>query len=139
MIDSDGDQVGFVRFSPTGEDIRVQGQITLPQLADGNRGFHIHETGRCDPPDFESADGHYDPHGAPHGGPDDPPEERHAGDLGNVEFGPGGEAEIDLVAPGLRLDEIIGLAVLVHEEEDDLTTDPTGDSGDRAACGVIRP
>lgn len=139
MIDSDGVQVGFVVFAAEEDDaVHVRGHLTLPQAADGPRGFHIHETGRCDPPDFQSADGHYDPHGAAHGGPHDPPGERHAGDLGNIEFGAEGQAEIDIVAPGVGLDELVGLAVVVHEGEDDLETDPTGESGARIACGVIR-
>jgi superoxide dismutase, Cu-Zn family len=139
LIDGEAGPVGVVTFAP-GEDggVHIQGRIVVPTLAGGLRGFHLHETGRCDPPEFESAGGHYNPHDAPHGGPSDPPRERHAGDLGNLEFDAEGVAEPDLHMPDLELEELVGLAVVVHRDADDLTTDPAGDAGPRIACGVIR-
>ncbi|HZE57468.1 MAG TPA: superoxide dismutase family protein, partial [Chthoniobacterales bacterium] len=73
-----------------------------------------------------------------HGGPTTPPE-RHAGDLGNLEADASGKAHLDwkgkMSLSGA--DSIIGKSVVVHEKDDDLKTDPSGNSGARQACGVI--
>ena len=88
-----------------------------------------------------SAGGHFNPGKHKHGGPYDP--ERHAGDLGNISFNDKGIAKFSFVVGGIsvsdsRPDGIIGRAVVVHAAADDLQTDPTGNSGGRVACGIIR-
>jgi Cu-Zn family superoxide dismutase len=73
-----------------------------------------------------------------HGGPMD--HMRHAGDLGNLEADVNGNATVDYTDPMLSMRgdySIIGLSVVVHQKEDDLKTQPTGNSGPRVACGVI--
>jgi superoxide dismutase, Cu-Zn family len=140
MIDSTGREVGEVTFTAENGGVRVQGHLHLEGETPGPRGFHVHEVGECEPPDFESAGGHFDPHGHPHGGRDDPLGERHVGDLGNVEIAEDGSVHIDLVDEVIALDGpdgIVGRALLLHAQEDDLETQPTGDAGDRVACGVI--
>ena len=65
---------------------------------------------------------------------------RHAGDMGNIEADKDGHATLDYVDRTITLSgerSIIGHAVIVHEKEDDLKTQPTGNAGARVACGVI--
>ena len=132
---------------------QVQGQLTFTQLAadrvrvtgdisghqPGAKGFHIHEKGDCSAPDATSAGGHFNPTKAQHGAT---PRTGHAGDMGNITFDASGRARVDLVLEGLSVSRdapngIIGRAVVVHMQTDDLKTDPTGNAGGRAACGVI--
>lgn len=106
------------------------------------RGFHIHEFGDCSSPDAMSAGGHFNPTDVPHGGPHD--DASHAGDLGNVVANADGRAVGTLTFPsskfsiaGDKADNIIGKSVIVHVAKDDYVSQPTGDAGPRAACGVI--
>jgi len=108
----------------------------------GQHGFHIHEVGKCTPPAFLSAGGHFNPTGAKHGllDPDGP----HAGDLPNLWIEADGSADYTVttnlitLGPGKRsVFDKNGSALLIHTGPDDYITDPAGDSGDRIACGVI--
>lgn len=131
---------GKITFTQAGTDIvRVSGEVR--GLSKGPKGFHIHEKGDCSDPKAMSAGGHFNPTKHMHAGPYDP--QRHAGDLGNLNFNDQGIAKVDFVAFGIsvskdKADGIIGRAVVVHLDRDDLKTDPTGNAGGRAACGVIR-
>jgi superoxide dismutase, Cu-Zn family len=127
---------GIVTFTVVENGIRVVGDFA--GLAPGKHGFHVHEFGDCSAPDATSAGGHYNPTGMPHSMPASA--KRHVGDLGNIEAGKDGTAHIDFVDATLSLSgehSIIGRGVIVHEKEDDLTTQPTGAAGARVACGVI--
>jgi len=130
---------GSVTFTQAGEVVRITGQVTGHTR--GPKGFHIHERGDCSDPKAMSAGGHFNPRGHKHAGPAD--DFRHAGDLGNLTFNEQGVAVIDITVTGIsvardRPDGIIGRAVIVHLDPDDLKSDPTGNAGGRAACGVIR-
>ncbi len=139
MYSGDEEHMGQVMFTQTEEGVEVHGRIE--SLDETLKGFHVHEYGECDPPDFESAGGHFNPEGHPHGAPDAPPEERHAGDFGNLEVDEDGVAEFtfvdNVVTLGAGTNDIVGKALIVHYEEDDLQTQPTGDAGPRAGCGII--
>ena len=138
-----GSQVrGEIKFTQVGSRVRIEGEVT--GLAPGAKGLHIHEKGDCSAADAASAGGHFDPrdpknwstrHGGPHAA------ESHAGDLGNIVFDQSGKAVVNMTVSGIAVDSgpigIIGRAVVVHFLPDDLKTDPTGDAGARAACGVI--
>ena len=133
-----GSQVsGTVSFVQTGDVVLVEARVT--GLTPGLHGFHVHEKGNCTAPDASSAGGHFNPGGMAHGGPGGSP--RHAGDLGNLEADSSGaanyRAEVTGISLGTSDDSIIGRAVIVHEKADDLSTQPTGDSGARLACGLI--
>ncbi len=134
---SGSDVTGTVTFTEEEGGVRVFAMIS--GLKPGAHGFHIHENGDCSAPDGSSAGGHFNPDGAPHGGPDSP--EHHAGDLGNIEADPGGVGHYEQVIPGITLDDgpnsVVGRAIVVHEGADDLTSQPSGNSGPRVACGVI--
>jgi Cu-Zn family superoxide dismutase len=133
---SSGSQVkGTVTFTKMGDDVQVVADVE--NLKPGKHGFHIHEKGDCSAPDASSAGAHFNPTHQHHGGPDSV--ERHAGDFGNITADASGKGHLDwkgkLKFSGAE--SIIGKSVIVHEKEDDLKTDPSGNSGTRIACGVI--
>ena len=113
---------------------------TLAGLEPGAHGLHIHEVGDCSAPDASSAGDHFAPRGQRHGAPSDPPAERHAGDLGNITANDAGIAVKTMADPQLQLSGefgILGRALVVHAGADDLESQPSGESGDPVACGVI--
>lgn len=129
---------GELTFMPTEGGVRVQG--TVSGLAPSStHGFHIHEVGDCSAPDGSSAGGHFNPTKHEHGAPS---AASHVGDLGNITANADGVATVDAMAPRATLGEgetnILGRAVIVHADPDDLQTQPTGASGGRIACGVVR-
>jgi Cu-Zn family superoxide dismutase len=127
---------GWVTFESMGDHVHVKAEVE--GLAPGRHGFHVHEKGDCSSGDGKSAGGHFNPAGVAHAGPD--AATRHAGDLGNLEANEEGVASYDRMDFAIRLsgdESILGKAVIVHAEEDDLTTQPTGAAGARLACGVI--
>lgn len=128
---------GVVTFTQGEGHVLVEAEIT-GLTRSGPHGFHIHEWGDCSAPDAMSAGGHFNPHGRAHGGPETA--ERHAGDFGNIEADETGRAVFRREDTKIRLngpDSILGRAVIVHVDPDDLTSQPTGNAGARAACGVI--
>jgi Cu-Zn family superoxide dismutase len=127
--------IGTITFTKMGSEVHVVGDIE--NLTPGKHGFHIHEKGDCSAPDASSAGGHFNPTHQHHGGPNTP--ERHVGDLGNIEPDASGKVHVDWTGK-MSLsgaDSIIGKSVVVHEKEDDLKSDPAGNSGARVACGII--
>jgi len=128
---------GLVRFSQTGQQVRIVAQIE--GLAPGGKhAIHIHEYGDCSSPDGMSAGGHYNPENHPHGLPDQEP--RHAGDFGNLQANDKGIARLELAVNNLSIaghhNPIIGRAVIIHAKPDD-GGQPVGNAGGRIACGVI--
>jgi Cu-Zn family superoxide dismutase len=130
---------GNITFSQAGPNrVRVAGEVSGHSA--GPKGFHIHEKGDCSAPDAMSAGGHFNPSNMKHG---PTPTAGHAGDMGNLAFNDAGRATVNMVLEGISVSPdapngIIGRAVVVHMQPDDLKTDPTGNAGGRAACGVIR-
>jgi Cu-Zn family superoxide dismutase len=140
MPTKDATARGEVTFTPEEADgkkgIRVTASFTGLQM--GEHGFHIHERGDCSAPDASSAGGHFNPATKPHAARD--AAERHVGDLGNLKADPYGMARANFVDGMLALDgpnSIVGKAVIIHQNADDFTTQPTGNAGGRLACGVI--
>jgi Cu-Zn family superoxide dismutase len=129
---------GTVHFHLVGDAVHVTGQLT-GLTPSGKHGFHLHEFGDCSAPDGASAGGHFAPEGHPHGAPD--PATHHAGDLGNVEADASGAAKVDVTVKGLSLESgdraIVGRALIVHGQPDDLTSQPAGNAGPRVGCGVV--
>jgi Cu-Zn family superoxide dismutase len=144
LIRSDGANIGTVRVfaEPTGLLLRVNATGLPP----GVHGVHIHTTGRCDPPKFESAGPHWNPTQRQHGHQN--PRGFHMGDLGNLGVGANGTLVAGLLVPGARmradsygsgpvLRDADGAALVLHAKADDERTDPSGNSGDRIACAVL--
>jgi superoxide dismutase, Cu-Zn family len=128
---------GSLTFAEVDGGVKVTGEIS--GLTPGKHGFHIHEKGELTDDKLTSAGGHFNPGKHKHGGPDTA--EKHAGDLGNITADEKGVAKVDATFKGVSLsgkeDGIIGRSVIVHAKEDDMKTDPSGNSGDRIAGGKI--
>lgn len=138
----DGEVRGYVLFEEIAGDLQVE--VNLTGLEPGLRGFHVHEHGSCEPGDDGTpggaAGGHFAPLGRPHGSPHDAPEERHAGDFGNLPVADDGTVRVTFADPVAALageTGVVGRAVIVHAGEDDLASQPSGDAGARVGCGVI--
>jgi superoxide dismutase, Cu-Zn family len=135
MRNLEGQPVGQVQLRETPHGLIVTAEFN--GLPEGAHGFHIHAVGQCEPP-FQSAGGHFNPDGHQHGMAN--PEGKHAGDLPNIHVAASGAGAVEHFAVGLTLDALFGeggAAIVVHAGTDDHTTDPTGNAGDRIACGVI--
>jgi Cu-Zn family superoxide dismutase len=137
---TDTDFKGTITFTPEGSGVKVVAHLEGVD-ADGMHGFHVHETGECTHGEgakhFTSAGGHFNPGGAEHACP--PTEPRHAGDLGNIEV-KGGTGDLEETSTLLSLsgpNSVVGKAIILHAKADDCKTQPTGDAGDRLACGVV--
>ena len=132
-----GATVGTATLSETTLGLLVTG--SLSGIGAGTHGIHIHETGSCTPT-FAAAGGHFNPRNRRHGFRN--PDGHHAGDMPNLHVGTG-TYTFDLTVPDVRLGGSEGLlegdgaALVVHAAADDYTSDPSGNSGDRVACGVI--
>jgi Cu-Zn family superoxide dismutase len=124
---------GTATFTQMGNDVRVVADVG--GLKPGKHGFHIHQKGDLSDPALVSAGPHYNPGNHKHGGPDTP--EHHAGDMGNLTADESGHAMVDVTLHDTQLDALVGKSVIVHATEDDMKTDPSGNSGGRVAGGVI--
>lgn len=136
ISDADGEVVGRLTLTDGADGVLIEAEID--GLEPGEHGFHLHETGRCEPP-FESAGGHYAPSGSAHGllsdgGP-------HAGDLPNLVVAEGvSTTATHAWAAGVTIEELTaedGSALVIHAGPDDYRTDPAGAAGDRVACAAI--
>ena len=130
---------GSLALSPSAEGVHITGAIQGLKPA-AEFGFHVHEKGDCSAPDASSAGGHFNPAQAQHGNPTGGA--HHAGDMVNIRSNAEGVAQVDTTAAGTSLHgdpntDLMGKAIVVHESPDDYTTQPSGNSGKRIACGVI--
>jgi len=140
LRNAEGKVVGRATLTEEAQGVKIA--VEVFGLPFGPRGFHIHAVGKCDPPGFTSAGGHFNPHGKKHGLRS--PEGPHAGDLPNMVVWPDGTAKFEVVAPHVTLGAGThslfhpgGTALVIHADVDDERTDPTGNAGGRIACGVI--
>jgi superoxide dismutase, Cu-Zn family len=143
MLNAKGQEVGEAILSETPNGVLVS--LTLlsnrPGIAPGTHAFHIHETGKCEPP-FKSAGEHFNPSGKTHGFLSE--HGAHPGDFANIHVPDKGAFAVEFVAPQLSLKrgkntlrDSDGSALVIHAKGDDYKSDPSGEAGDRIACGVI--
>jgi superoxide dismutase, Cu-Zn family len=138
---STGDDAGTATFRQAKNKLVIK--LELKNLPVGEHAVHIHAKPLCDAPDFKTAAGHFNPESKQHGTLN--PMGHHAGDLPqNVTIGEGhvGQAsfKVDYLSLNPGPNSILangGTAIVVHEKADDMKTDPTGNAGNRIACGVI--
>ena len=142
MYNSSGAPIGTAQLWQ-GDNGVVNVEISSLALPAGTHGIHFHETGKCEGPAFTTAGGHYNPMGMEHGLQN--PRGPHAGDNPNIVVPASGVANISFstdrvsLTPGPRsLFDADGSALVVHAAADDQTTNPSGNSGARIACGVVR-
>jgi Cu-Zn family superoxide dismutase len=137
--DATGRDLGVLMVTDAGGSLSLTG--TLRGLTPGEHGIHLHATGACDAPAFTSAGGHWNPTTKLHGSQN--AQGPHLGDLMNITVGADSTATVQLTTTGGSLrgaDTLMdpdGAAIVVHAKADDYKTDPSGNSGDRVACGVI--
>lgn len=130
---------GELTLASMGTGVHVTGDLTGLAI-NSEHGFHVHEKGDCSAPDASSAGSHFNPGGQPHGDPRG--SAHHAGDLINVRADEQGRAHVDMHVDAATLgdggaNDIAGRAIIVHAKPDDYSTQPSGNSGDRIACGII--
>jgi Cu-Zn family superoxide dismutase len=132
-----GQQVtGLITFEKTAYGVHIV--ATCTGLTPGKHGIHIHEFGACNCPDIKCAGEHYNPTQAQHGSPLDT--HQHVGDLGNIQADAQGNGHLAITVPFITLnglESIIGRSVIIHAQEDDLVSQPSGNSGDRIGYGII--
>ncbi|HEX7694995.1 MAG TPA: superoxide dismutase family protein [Sphingomonas sp.] len=136
LHDAQGRPVGSATATEVQGGLRVT--VEVAGLPAGEHGAHIHTVGRCDPPGFESAGGHWNPLGAHHGTLN--PAGPHMGDLPNLIVATDGRATLGINVPGATMAGLLdadGSSIVVHAGPDDMMTDPSGNSGARIACGVF--
>jgi Cu-Zn family superoxide dismutase len=140
LKDKDGKAVGVATFRESSGGVTVD--VNVKGLTPGLHAVHVHAVGRCDAPAFTSAGGHFNPAQKKHGYKS--PEGAHAGDLPNMLVAKDGTGRFESFTDGMTLKpgatsvfDKDGSALVIHAGVDDNITDPTGNAGDRAACGVI--
>jgi superoxide dismutase, Cu-Zn family len=141
LKDAQGKSVGTVGLVQKGTGVALK--LQLHDLPPGEHGVHFHQNAKCDGPDFKSAGPHFNPGTKKHGF--DNPEGHHAGDMRNITVDAQGKAnavktqdnDVTLGDGANSLFSNGGTAIVIHAKADDYKTDPSGNSGDRIACGVI--
>jgi len=140
LKDASGKDVGQVQLLQTPHGVLLK--LAVKGLPAGEHAFHVHAVGKCEPP-FTSAGGHFNPASHKHGMA--AVEGLHAGDMPNLHIPASGELMVEIANPMISLVkgqpnsvfDADGSAIIIHTGADDYKTDPTGNAGDRIACGVI--
>ncbi|MBB6675110.1 superoxide dismutase family protein [Cohnella nanjingensis] len=142
IVNAKGEEIGQARITQLPGAVRIH--LEAKNLPPGAHGIHFHETGSCEPPDFKSAGAHLNPENKQHGFHN--PKGFHAGDLPNIQVAADGTVNADVESKHVTLakgtaNSLLkpgGTALVIHDKADDYVTDPTGNSGDRIACGRIQ-
>jgi superoxide dismutase, Cu-Zn family len=112
--------------------------VSARKMKKGTYAVHVHTTGKCEGPKFVSAGLHWNPTSKLHGSMNKGG--MHHGDLPNLVIDKRGKGEISAIIAGGDINSLMdadGASVVIHAMPDDNITDPSGNSGDRIACGVL--
>lgn len=141
--DGIGASLGTITFSENDQGLVIKPD--LKKLSPGAHGFHIHQNPSCDANEKDgkkvaggAAGGHFDP--AASGKHEGPEGHGHHGDLPALLVNDAGVANQAVLAPRLKLADIKGRSIMIHEGGDNYSDDPKplGGGGARIACGVIQ-
>jgi len=129
---------GVVSFEQHGDHVMVTAKVSGLK-PNQEHGMHAHEKGDCSSGDGTSTGAHFNPSGKPHGPQSG---EHHAGDMPALKADANGNANMTFQLSGVSIGsgtaDLVGRGLIVHAMHDDYTTQPTGNSGARIACGVIK-
>jgi len=139
LKNAQGQTVGDATLTETPHGVLIH--VRLTSAPAGVHAFHIHASGKCEPP-FASAAGHFNPASKQHGIENQMG--MHAGDLPNIDVPSGGALTFDVMNRDVTLNpgansllDADGSAIVIHDKADDYKSDPAGNAGDRVICGVI--
>ena len=142
IVNAQGTQIGTAKLTAAGGNVKVS--VKVSQLTPGEHGIHVHTVGKCEGPAFTTAGGHFNPTSSHHGVHNTNGPHPHVGDLPNLVVAKNGKASTSFTIEGATLGDGAnslfhegGTALVIHAKADDLMSDPSGNSGDRIACGVI--
>lgn len=136
VLQADGADVGTATASVGNDGVTFT--FDARNMTAGTYAVHVHTTGKCEGPKFTTAGGHWNPTNKQHG--KNNPLGAHYGDLPNLTVSAGGTGSVTFTVKGATMPGLLdadGAAFMVHAKPDDYKTDPTGDAGDRIACGVF--
>lgn len=142
LLNSKGAKIGTATLTQEADGVKVA--IKASGLTPGKHGVHFHERGMCEAPNFKSSGEHFNPKFKEHGLVN--PQGPHAGDLPNLVVGKDGKVNTEMLTSNVTLEmgkpnsliNLGGIALVIHESEDDQLTNPSGNSGSRVVCGVIK-
>ena len=121
---------GVVQFYQQPGGVLVTVEVTgLPETQTNFFALHIHEGESCGGHNFSNSGSHWNPGGTAH--------PNHAGDLPPL-LGNQGRAYMQVLTNRFRVEDVIGRTVIIHSEPDAFRTQPSGNAGEKIACGVIR-
>lgn len=135
LNDAAGKAQGTVNILEGADGLLVRANLTG---APGTYALHVHTVGKCDAPEFTTAEGHWNPDNKQHG--TENPAGSHKGDMPNVTIDAEGKGALEFRIAGATKATLLdtdGAAVVMHEKADDNKSDPAGNAGKRIACGVV--